>query len=66
MLAPYDRANAMANKGYARLKGLIITLYYLSEIGSTVELTYTHAPGRWEPSIPVSPETRAHGGTAFM
>lgn len=47
---------------YAKLKELIVTLYYLSEIGSTVELRYEHNPGAWEASIPVTPETRNYGG----
>lgn len=51
---------------YAKLKELIVTLYYLSEIGSTVELRYEHNPGAWEPSIPVTAETRNYGGPASL
>jgi hypothetical protein len=47
---------------YAKLKELLVTLYYLSEIGATVELRYEHNPGSWEPSIPVTAETRNYGG----
>jgi hypothetical protein len=47
---------------YAKLKELLVTLYYLTEIGSTVELRYEHNPGVWEPSIPVTAETRNYGG----
>ena len=34
----------------------------LSEPGMTQELAYEHAPGAWQPSIPVTPETRPAGG----
>lgn len=61
MLGAYDRANA-ADLGYATLKDLLVTLYYLSEIGCTVELRYEHVPGAWEPSLPVTAETRTWGG----
>lgn len=43
---------------YGRLKGLIVTLYYLSQAAMTQELVYTHIPGRWDRSIPVTPATR--------
>lgn len=43
---------------YGQIKDLIITLYYMSEEAMTQELVYTHVPGRWNPSIPVTPETR--------
>jgi gluconate 2-dehydrogenase gamma chain len=55
-----------ADPGYAKLKELIVVLYYQSEIALTTELTYEHAPGKWQPSIPLTPETRQTGGlTAF-
>jgi gluconate 2-dehydrogenase gamma chain len=47
---------------YARLKELVVTLYYSSKIGLTQELTYVHAPGRWQPSVPVTKDTRPAGG----
>lgn len=61
VLHAFDQARS-SDPGYAKLKELLVTLYYLSEIGSTVELRYEHVPGVWEPSIPVTPETRAYGG----
>lgn len=61
VLSAHDKASA-ADPGYARLKSLLVTLYYLSEVGATVELRYEHAPGAWEPSIPVTAETRNYGG----
>lgn len=54
-----------ANPGYGRIKELVVTLYYLSEPALTQELVYEHAPGEWQPSIPVTPETRPAGGTLF-
>lgn len=56
----------VADPGYARLKDLIVTLYYLSEVALTTELTYDHAPGPWQPSVPVTPDTRQTGGPSFL
>lgn len=53
---------AARDAGYARLKELIVTLYYSSKAGLTQELPYVHAPGRWQPSIPVTKDTRPAGG----
>lgn len=61
LLDAYDKANG-ANADYAEFKDLVVTLYYLSEPGSTVELRYEHNPGAWEPSIPVTADTRNYGG----
>lgn len=47
---------------YAKLKELIVTLYYISEPALTQELAYEHAPGAWQPSVPITPETRPAGG----
>lgn len=54
-----------ADPGYAKLKELIVVLYYMSEPALTQELTYEHAPGSWNPSVPVTSETRPAGGTLF-
>lgn len=59
MLSPQP---ATADPGYAKLKELIVILYYQSEIALTTELTYEHAPGKWQPSIPLTPEMRQTGG----
>ena len=56
----------VTSPGYAKLKELIVILYYFSEPALTQELVYEHAPGQWRPSLPVTPETRAFGGAAFM
>ena len=51
-----------ADPGYARLKELVVVLFYLSETALTHELGYQHDPGAWEPSIDVTPATRPWGG----
>lgn len=61
VLSAFDAAH-VAEPGYGLLKSLLVTLYYYSEIGATVEHRYEHAPGVWEPSIPVTAETRSAGG----
>jgi gluconate 2-dehydrogenase gamma chain len=58
VVAGYDTAQA-ANPAYRRFKGLVLALYYLSEPGATEELRYEHTPGAWQPSINVTPDTRA-------
>lgn len=50
------------NPDYVRLKGLIINLYYNSEIACTKELLFEPVPGKYVPSIPVTPETRPFAG----
>ena len=53
---------SVADRGYAKLKELIVILYYYSEEALTTELAYEQVPGDWTPSIKVTPETRATGG----
>lgn len=50
-----------ADPGYALFKDLVLTLYYYSEQALTQELDYIHVPGRWDPSVPVTPKTRPSG-----
>jgi hypothetical protein len=57
VVAAYDRAK-MADPAYRKFKALILSLYYISEPGATKELRYEHVPGAWEPSFPVTAETR--------
>ena len=47
---------------YARLKELVVLLYYISQPALTQELSYEHSPGEWKPSVPVTTETRTAGG----
>jgi hypothetical protein len=60
-LADVDGATE-SMKAYLRLKELVVSLYYLSKPGSTVELRYEHVPGIWEASIPLTSATRAWAG----
>jgi len=57
---------AVADPGYAKMRELIILLYYYSEEALTTELVYEHAPGGWTPSIKVTPETRNTGGLGMF
>lgn len=66
VLSRVDAAGDVGLPGYSQLKGLVTTLYYLSEPGSTVELRYELNPGRWDPSLPVTADTRAEGGAALF
>lgn len=56
----------VADPGYAKLRELIILLYYYSEEALTTELVYEHSPGGWTPSIKVTPETRNTGGLGMF
>lgn len=44
---------------YSRFKELVLTAYYLSEPGATKELRYELIPGKFEPGVEISPDTRA-------
>jgi gluconate 2-dehydrogenase gamma chain len=56
----------VADAAYAKLKELIVVLYYYSEPALTTELSYVHNPGRWQPSIPVTADTRPVGGLGLF
>lgn len=56
---------AVVDPTYAKLKELIVLIYYMSEIGLTKELSYEHAPGKWQPSVKITPETRPAGGSLY-
>jgi hypothetical protein len=45
---------------WRKLKALILTGYYTSEIGGSVELQYAPVPGRFDPAVPVTPDSRAY------
>lgn len=45
---------------WRKLKGLILTGYYTSEIGGSRELAYELTPGRFDPVIPLKPGARAY------
>ncbi|MGF7149884.1 hypothetical protein FHS96_003541 [Sphingomonas zeicaulis] len=44
---------------WRKIKGLILTGYYTSEIGASRELQYELVPGRWEPNLPLPAENRS-------
>jgi gluconate 2-dehydrogenase gamma chain len=52
----------IANPNFIKIKELIINLYYNSEIASTKELIYEHVPGKFVPSMKVTPQTRPFAG----
>lgn len=55
---PFAPVVSVTDNGYAKLKELIVTLYYSSEAALTTELAYDHVPGKWQPSIKITPELR--------
>ena len=57
---------AVANPAYAKLRELVILLFFYSEEALTSVLTYEHSPGDWTPSIKVTPETRNTGGLGMF
>lgn len=44
---------------WLKLKSLILTGYYTSEIGASQELQFTLVPGRYDPDLPIGPDERA-------
>lgn len=65
MLKAYDAAN-FPRREYKRLRDMMLVLYYNSEPGATQELRYEHAPGPLEPSLPITPQTRAWASLSFF
>ena len=59
-------APRFADPGYGKLKELIVIGYYTTETALTQELVYEHNPGVWEPSTPITPDTRPWGGNALV
>ena len=48
-----------ADHPWRRIKTLILTGYYTSEAGGSQELRYELIPGRWDPDLPATGDTRA-------
>lgn len=46
------------NPAWVKLKDLVITLYYSSEMAMTKEEIYEHVPGKWVPSLKITPGMR--------
>jgi hypothetical protein len=57
-LSFFTPVSYVVDNGYLSLKGLVINLYYASEIACTRELVYEHNPGKFEPSIKATDATR--------
>ena len=53
----------VADQGYYVLKDLVLALYYFSELATSTELIYEHVPGKFEPSIKLTPTSRPYLGT---
>lgn len=62
-LAALMGAPSVADPGYSKLKDLVVSLYYVSQVALTQELIYEHVPGTWVPSLKITPETRPFAGT---
>lgn len=58
VLVAFDKSRA-TDTIYRKFKEVVLTLYYLSETGATQELRYEHTPGKWEPSLKMTSDTRA-------
>lgn len=44
---------------WRKIKGLILTGYYTSQVGAARELQFELVPGRYDPSVPLEPNARA-------
>ncbi len=56
----------VADRGYYKLKDLILLLYYFSEQAASSELIYEHVPGKWEPSIKLNSASRPYLGAGSL
>ncbi len=52
-------AEGVREHPWRRIKGLILTGYYTSEVGGSQELRFELVPGRWDPDLPLAPGSRA-------
>lgn len=44
---------------WRKIKGLILTGYYTSQVGAARELQFELVPGRYDPNVPLGPNARA-------
>lgn len=65
-LAALMASPAYADPGYARIKDLIVRLYYTSEVAMTQEVIYEHVPGPFVPSLKITPQTRPFAGVGGL
>ncbi len=54
----FMQATYVADPGYLKIKELVIQLYYFSAVANGKELLYEHVPGKFEPSIKLTPQSR--------
>ena len=62
VLEAYDAeafAAEVKDHPWRKIKGLILTGYYTSEVGASRELQYELVPGRWEPNLPLPANNRS-------
>lgn len=62
VLAAYDAAAFGGDRQdhpWKKLKALILTGYYTSEVGASRELQYELVPGRWDPNLPLAANNRS-------
>jgi len=52
-------AEGVKDHPWRTVKALILMGYYTSEVGGSQELRFELVPGRYDPDLPVTPETRA-------
>lgn len=52
-------AEGVREHPWRRIKALVLTGYYTSEVGGAQELRYELVPGRWDPDIALKPGDRA-------
>lgn len=55
---PFVPVVSVVDNGYAKLKDLVATTFYMSESALTHDLVYEHVPGGWTASVKVTPQTR--------
>jgi gluconate 2-dehydrogenase gamma chain len=59
----FVQPNYVADPGYLKIKEMVLQLYYFSEAAASSELIYEHVPGKFEPSIKLTPKSRPFLGT---
>jgi gluconate 2-dehydrogenase gamma chain len=59
----FFQPNYVADPGYLKIKELVLQLYYFSDVASSTELVYEHVPGKFEPSVKLTPQSRPYLGT---
>ncbi len=59
----FTAATYVADPGYYKIKDLVMHLYYFSAVATSKELVYEHVPGKFQPSIKLTPQSRPYLGT---